>query len=414
MSATAVKRILIVMLLLAFPVSTAKAAPVDTPVNLRGHDVTAQKVFKIGEDPGDPGNCVVALFAEFPDRKNETATHWYTNSYADRPGSPPRPTDGAIDPPYDDVFTFGGLTWRAPKGKHWALIGKSWADGVGGSAHCARAYGKYPQIYPDPIKVRYEYTTSGYITGYVNPVTAWGEGNPYSAATDEEFPPAEMTKLLTGLRIKAKGKEGTFTAPVKPDGAVTGYYIIKVPKKALGPFKVAPVSPDGIALEPKSVATTLTPGRVFRVDYETGYDCSAKPPGMKFVPSKSARFFRRDGVGAEYDCRSRRLAMSFAADRATSYDAQSKGLSCRWPDGSQAPYNLRQRYDSLPMPLQSGGVFSGVGSDPFFTWANGTFGDLQWKARFVRPNRLKVEVQNAACSIAMRTEILETRYVNPD
>lgn len=406
---------LIALLVLVLPVSTAAAAP-HTPVNLRGHTITADKVLKVGVDPADPGHCVVALFAEFPDRKNETATHWYTNFYATRPGSPARPTDGAIDPPYDDVFTFGALTWRAPKGKHWALVSKSWADGPSGTGDgCARSHGKYPQLYPDPVKVRYEYTTSGYITGYVTVVQAWGDNNPYASEVEEKFPPAEMAKMFTGLRVEVKTKRRTYTELVKPDGTSNGYYIVKIPKKDLGPVKITPDAPDGIALEPtKTIATTLTPGRVVRVDYETGYDCSAKPPGMKFVPSESARFFLRDGVGAEYDCRSRRLAMGFAANRASSYDAVSKGLSCRFPDGSQGTYSVRQRYDSLPMPLQSGGVFSGVGSDPFFKWADGTLGELQWKARFTKPDRLRVEVQNAACSIAMRTEILETRIVNPD
>ena len=391
------KCILIVLLLLAFPVSTAAAAPVNTPVNLRGHDITAKKVFKYGEDPADPGHCVTALFAEFPDRKHETATHWYTHIYADRPDAQHRSIDEAIDPPYDDVFTFGGITWRAPKGKHWALISTSWADGPPSAVeHCARAYGKYPQIFRDPVKVRYEYTTSGYIAGYVSVVPAWG-GGPYSSGVHEKFPAAEMTKLLTGLRIKAKGKHRTFTAPVLPDGAENGYYIIKVPKKDLGPFKISPVTPAGIALEPESLTTTLTPGRVFKASYKTGYDCSAKPPGMKFVPTTD-RFFRRDGVGVEYNCRSRRLAMGFATDYASSYDAQSKALSCRWPDGSQAPNSVRDRFDSLPMPLQSGGAFSGVGAAPYVPkWANGTFGELEWKGHFVRPDRLLVEVRNAAC-----------------
>lgn len=405
---------LLIALLLAFPVSSATAsAQVDTPVNLRGHDITAKKVFKFGVDPADAGHCVVALFAEFPDRKNETATHWYTHIYSDRPGASYRKTDGAIDPPYDDVFTFGALTWRAPKGKHWALVSKSWADGPPAAVeHCVSAYGKYPQIYRDPVKVRFEYTTSGYITGYVNPVPAWGAGHPYSNDVREKFPAAEMTKLLTGLRIKAKGERRTFIAPVQPDGAETGYYTIKVPKKDLGRFKITPATPDGIALEPESVTTTLTPGRVFNVNYKTGYDCSAKPPGMKFVPD--GRFFRRNGVGVEYSCRSRRLAMGFATDHVASYDAESKTLSCLWPDGSQAPNSVSDRYDSLPMPLQSGGAFSGVGAAPFTPlWANGTFGELQWKGHFVRPDRLLAEVQNPACSISLRREVLQTNRVDP-
>ena len=295
----------LLVLLLAPAVARAQDKPKEKVVN-------ATKVFRTGENPADPGNCVTALFAEYKEIKNYSAIEWRTTLYSE--SGTTRESSGQINAPYDDVFTFGALRWQAPKHKHWSLVGKSWADGPPGHDHCATPAGKYPQIFRGPVKITYRSNEgTARIYGRVEPVTAFTRITPRDgdlpSSDIDKLPQEEITKLLSGLTVIAKGPKKTFKAPVLPDSAEQGYFKMEIPGRYYGRYTLSMKAPKGISAEPAQRTVRIKPGVEERADWELGYDCSVPPPGMKFAPRRDS-YVSTDGAGVvgvelQWNCRAR-------------------------------------------------------------------------------------------------------------
>ncbi len=104
----------------------------------------------------------------------------------------------------------------------------------------------------------------------------------------EELPQAEITKLLSGLRMVAKGPERTFTAPVIHDGAKQGTFNVKIPGRFSGRYAVSIMAPRGVEVQPGRTFVSVEPGAMKEARWTSGYDCDVRPPGMTFTPAWSA------------------------------------------------------------------------------------------------------------------------------
>ena len=90
-------------------------------------------LYKNGENPDDPGNCVIASFAPWKQAAYKGYDAYQISFLVKTSGAPRAETRPLTPPDYDDVYTFGGLTFTAPADEHWGLLGESWRDGPGSS-----------------------------------------------------------------------------------------------------------------------------------------------------------------------------------------------------------------------------------------------------------------------------------------
>lgn len=366
--------------------------------------VEAVKIFRTAENPADPGNCVTTLIAEFKEIRNYAAIGWTTTIHNETGTT--REISGAINAPYDDLFTFGAIRWSAPKFRHWAVVGKSWADGPPGKDHCATVAAKYPKIFPAPIVVTYRsYEGKATLSGRIVPVFAWrtvtSDGK-RSKDNRELLPRAESTALLSGLTVVAKGPKKTFTAPVQIDGGVEGFYTMEIPGEYTGVYTVSVKAPKGVAvtswkgqydpsgIEPAGTATQrvrIKPGFDDRVYWETAYDCDVPPPGMGFAPR--ADFYSNERFELEWQCRSRRGRLGIWVEMLPGYDPDRFGEYLCPGFTPLKPFPLL--LESSTMTLLSGGKLT-PGEFIWHEWVDTTF-----EGFFVSATRFKAEAHSKRC-----------------
>ncbi len=258
---------------------------------------------------------MTTLFAEYKEIKNYSAIKWTTKAGSDPATA--REISGPIYAPYNDVYRYGGLEWRAPKNKHRSVISESWAAGApraGGGSNCTEMTARTKELFPNPIKVLYRSNQhTARITGYLDPVKAYeritdGKGG-FPQREVDELPQEEITKLLSGLTVVAKGPKKTFKAPVRPDGAKHGWFTMEIPGRYYGRYKLKVKAPKGISADPSAQTVRIKPGVEERADWEMGYDCKVNPPGMSFAPRREHYVDSKRGgaLGVEllWNCRAR-------------------------------------------------------------------------------------------------------------
>lgn len=401
-------RLAIGVLLVLLLVPAAARAADDGPAEKL---VTATKVWKTGKGADNPDSCYVALLAEYRELKGYSAIKWTSKIYsADDPSFKGAPIEGPINAPYDDVYTPLGQRLAAPKDKHWTEIGFS---SQAGSGDCSELEARSKRITRDPIKVLYRSNRGTMrIYGTIDPVSAFARiiyGDGFPERDVDELPQDEITKLLSGLKVVAKGPKKTFTAPVLPDGSKQSYFDMEIPAKYFGRYDVSIKSPKrDVEVLPKKRLVRVKPGLEERTAWTSGYDCDVKPPGMKFVPDRE---YYTNGIRdplstreLNWSCRSRagRIRLAGSELNGDGYDnGTDNHFRCYssvigyYDTGSPTP----QWLESHTMRLLPGGALTPVEANT----DNGLL--FRWKGLFSSADRFTVSVSSPNCGFNLGDQL---------
>jgi hypothetical protein len=242
---------------------------------------------------------------------------------------------------------------------------------------------------------------TAFIEGEVTPATPMVVDDPVWGDPDVR---RYSDMLLSGLRIEAKGKRGTFTGRVKfVDGADgrRARYRIEIPSRASDLVHILrPISPKGTKVGPARVGVDVDPGETLVRNFKAEYDCKVPPPGLGFAP-RDGQYFGSEGpvitLFAEYDCGTRLLRIGGSVERSPNFNSDQGTIHCRQEAEPHAEYDLNHFFfRSPPLILEPGGRFSSL--EYLFV------DQLAFEGRFLKADLIEASMVNRACAVDVSSQ----------